>query len=387
MSDQNSSGGHGSTTKLIAIAVGTVAALVNNTLPVFLAVIARAHGYSERQSGLIAFCEMGGIALGSTICALQQSTVNRIGWRGVMGIGLAIFSVANICAAHSSTYSLLLMSRTAAGAGAGIGMALTYAFLMRGNGARWLALFNVAQTATGWLAIPCLRPIAAEYGPSGLFYIMAAVGGLAIVMCLMLPAKARVAENAAALPEPGRSPAGNMEIYSVLFFFAGAGAVYAFLAFMGMAWGGTGQAVDAGLSKTMFVAMTSGVCVALMGSRFGFRAPLYVGYTGVLVCMVLLTVLRPVDNFTLLCGAFAASWNVVTPFQFEAVTYVDNSGRAAMLVNACTYGGMAIGPAIGGLFVTHDFVEFNVVAIASCIASVALIVGALRVHDARAVQA
>jgi uncharacterized paraquat-inducible protein A len=48
-----------------AILVGSVAALVVNTLPVFLTVIARTRGFDELETGLIAFVDMGGIAVGT----------------------------------------------------------------------------------------------------------------------------------------------------------------------------------------------------------------------------------------------------------------------------------------------------------------------------------
>jgi predicted MFS family arabinose efflux permease len=373
-----------SLTKLIAIMVGTIASLVLNSFPVFLAVISRAHGYQQGQSGLAAFVEMGGVAIGSTLCALQQSAVDRVTWRGAMGIGMTIFVIANTCTAHSGTYFMLLVSRMGSGAGAGIVMAITYAYLKDGDGARWLALFNVAQTAAGGFAILCIRPIADGYGLGALFYVLSAIGGIAILMCLLLPARVRTPRKMGTLPQARKAPAGNLDVYSVFFFFAGGGAVYAFLAFMGVAWGGTVEAVDSSLSKTLFAAMASGISVALMGSRFGFRIPLYTGYAAVLICMSLLAVLQPVHHFTLICCAYAVAWNVLTPFQFKAVTYVDGSGRAAMLVNACTYGGQAIGPAIGGLLVTQNFVHFNVAAIGSCIISLALICISLRASDAEA---
>jgi predicted MFS family arabinose efflux permease len=366
--------------KLTAIFIGTIAQLVVCSLPVFLSVVSRAHAYDHGRSGLLALAEMGGIATGSSICALRQALVNRLTSRRVMALGLSIFILANICAAPADAFAFLLLTRASAGVGTGIAMAITFAYLALGDGARFLALFSVAQIATGCIAVPFLGPIADKYGSGALFYLMASFGCLG---CRLLPShipSSSTERKEEAAMRQSLLPTRDLEIYAVFFYFAGAGAVYAFLAIMGVAWGGTPTTVAGSLSAMLFTAMSASAAVAAVGSRFGFRLPLYSAYAAILICMIVFAVDRPIQHFTLISCAFGAAWNVLAPFQFQAVTYVNGVGRTAMLVNASTFGGMAVGPAIGGFLATSSFVRFNTVAIMSCAISLALIWIALRVH-------
>jgi hypothetical protein len=88
-----------------------------------------------------------------------------------------------------------------------------------------------------------------------------------------------------------------------------------------------------------------------------------------------------VQHFVLLGCLFGFSWNIVTPFQFEAVTVVDNSSSAAMLVNGATLGGLAVGPAIAGFLATPDYLTVNSLAFVAVLASFILLIGVLRFFD------
>jgi MFS family permease len=365
-----------------AIVIGLIAALVVNSLPVFLTVLAQARGLSESQSGLIAFAEMGGIAVGTTFCALTPRLLQRLTWRWVAAIGLLTLCVANVLAVFVTLLPALLIILATAGIGSGVAMAVTYAVLAQGDSARDLAIFNVAQLASGWLAIPLLDPIATQFGVGRLFGIMATLAFVAVALCAALPRGADTGPTMSPAHQKV-SKAGWLAIASVLLYFSGAGAIYAYLAFMGVAWGGQPKAVEAGLSIIMFAAMMGGVTVAIIGSRFGGRLPMYAAYLVLLISILLLALLQPVDEFVLLGCVFGFAWNVVTPYQFEAVTFIDDSSSAAMLVNAGTLGGLAIGPAIAGFLATPDYQRVNVLAFGSCTLSLLLLVVVLRMRGNR----
>jgi MFS family permease len=128
----------------------------------------------------------------------------------------------------------------------------------------------------------------------------------------------------------------------------------------------------------MFAAMMGGVFVAIIGSRFGLRWPLCIGFAALLLSIALLATVQPVKLFLLLGCVFGFAWNIVTPFQFEAVTVVDSSNSAAMLVNAGTLGGFAVGPAIAGFMATPDYLRVNLLALIACVLSLALLLFLLR---------
>src|SRR6202167_2275297 len=92
---------------IAATAVGVVAALVVNSLPVFLTVLARVRALNESASGLVALADMGGIAVGTTVCAMVPTFVQKLTWRGAAAIGLLLLCVANVASAMVSPFSAL----------------------------------------------------------------------------------------------------------------------------------------------------------------------------------------------------------------------------------------------------------------------------------------
>lgn len=370
-----------------AILVGSVAALVVNTLPVFLTVIARTRGFDELETGLIAFVDMGGIAVGTMICALRPALVRRLGRSRLALLGLVILVVGNVLACVVQPFSEFLLTRALAGVGAGMAEAVTYAVLAEGDGARDLALFNILQLATGWLGVPLLPSLARRFGVAGLFGAIACLALLAIPLCRLLSRPRSLelpAGRAPAVLQEKVSPLGWMAILATFLYFCSSGGLYAYLAFMGVAWGGAQSTVEADLSTILFATMMGGVVAALLGSRFGFRYPLYTGYLVQMTAIALLMTLQPVDHFLALGCLFGFGWNIVSPYQFEAVTKIDGSSSAAMLVNAATLGGLAVGPAIAGYLATADFLRTNAFNLTAGVASLAMIVAALRLHDLKA---
>jgi predicted MFS family arabinose efflux permease len=274
-----------------------------------------------------------------------------------------------------------LLARACAGIGSGIAMAISYAILADGDGARDLAIFNVAQLAAGWLGIPLLGPIADRYGAGALFAVIAALALGAVLLCLALPARQNGDSPSSTVPNERVSVRGWIAIAGVFLYFGGAGATFAHLAFMGIAWGGLPREVETNISIMMFWGVMGGVLVAIIGSRFGYRRPLYVSSAAFLLSIAALAVLRPVSEFLLIGCVFGFSWNILTPYQFEAVTVIDRSSSAAMMVNAATLGGFAVGPAVAGFLASPDYLAVNMLAFCACAASLALLSLVLRLQS------
>ncbi len=128
----------------------------------------------------------------------------------------------------------------------------------------------------------------------------------------------------------------------------------------------------------MLAAILTGVLVTLIGSRFGFRRPLYAGYAVLLGSVLLFMAGQPVERFAWVACLFGVAWNLIAPYQFEAVIRVDSSTSAAMLVNAGTFGGLAVGPAIASYLVTPTYVQVNGFAIICIAVSLALAILSLK---------
>ena len=58
---------------LAASLIGAICNLVVNTLPAYLAVVARTQGFSDADMGWGAMADVSGIAIGTTACALCRT--------------------------------------------------------------------------------------------------------------------------------------------------------------------------------------------------------------------------------------------------------------------------------------------------------------------------
>lgn len=372
-----------------AIVLGVICALVANTLPVFLVVLGRTLSLNEAQVGYIALADLGGIAIGSVMCAILPSLLSRLGWRLVAAAGMGLLIAGNIAASQAGIYPVLLAARSLAGFGAGFTMAIAYAVLAGGDHpARNLALFNVFQLASAAIGVQYLGAIADTWRAQGLFLLIAAFSALGAGLCCFLPRSGREESathpgDAAVIPKRISGP-GWLAIIAALLHFIGTGAIFGFLAYMGIAWGGDPAMVESSLSTVMLAAIAAAVIAAIVGARFHFLRPLIAGYAILVIATVLLIAVQPVAQFVVFASLFGFGWNIVMPFQFAAVTHADQSDSAAMLVNASTLGGVAIGPAIAGNFVTADYGVIIVGSFAALVVALALLLLALKWHRAEA---
>jgi predicted MFS family arabinose efflux permease len=370
-----------------AIVLGVLCALVANTLPVFLVVLGRTLSLNEAQVGYVALADLGGIAIGSVMCAMLPSLIVRLGWRPVAMAGMVLLVIGNLMASQAGAYAVLLAARLLAGTGAGFTMAIAYAVLAGGSHpARNLALFNVFQLASAAIGVQYLGAIASAWGTQGLFLLISALSASGAGLCYFLPRSGRT-ESAAQTDATSAhsewiSGPGWLAIFAALLHFIGTGAIFGFLAYMGIAWGGDPDVVESSLSTVMLAAIAAAVISAFIGARFHYMRPLLVGYAILLASTVLLFTVQPVGQFVVFASLFGFGWNVVMPFQFAAVTHADKSDSAAMLINASTLGGVAIGPAIAGNYVTSDYGLIIIGSFAALVLALALLLLALKWHRA-----
>ncbi len=374
---------HTTLSVVVAILVGVVAAMVSNTLPAFLAVLARARGLTESQSGLSALADLGGIAFGMTLCALLPDLVRRLTWRGAVASGLLVLIAANLLSIWITSFEPYLAVRVLAGFGSGVVIAMVYAILAEGDGARSLATYNVGQLGTASFAIPFFSKLAESYGIAILFLIVAGMAAVALLLVPVLPKESLrelAAEENHVHASEKVSLAGWLAVLSVFVMFVGVGSVFGFLSYMGTAWGGDPLQVEGDVSKVVFSGMLGALVVAIVGSRFGYQRPLLIGFVLLLTATGLFAAFKPLALFMAVGGLFYFGVNVTMTYQFEAVTEIDSTSSAAMLVSAGTLGGTAIGPAIAGYLVTADYALVNLLGFGAFALSLGLLLVAQRMN-------
>jgi predicted MFS family arabinose efflux permease len=357
------------------VAIGTVCTLVVNTLPIFLAVLANDRGLTEQAIGFAAMADAGGIALGTTACALLPGIVDRLNWRGTAALGLIIFIAANALSIPVLGFIAYAGVRLLAGIGSGITMAILCAVLAQRNASRDIAIFVAVQLGASWLASPFFTPIAEAHGLGRLFGCIMLAGLLSLLLVGFLPVSGSVSAEAeaAATARERISRRGWIAIASVFLYLCSMGAVLAYLAFMGMAWGGERAAIESALILELLASMCGAIAAAVVGAHGEYPVPLALAYVGYLATVAMLIIATPLAAYAVVVCLFGFIANFLIPFLFEAVTLIDRTSRTAMLFNAATLGGLAIGPAIAGTVLTADYRVVNLAVLAASTLSAILI--------------
>ncbi len=342
--------------------VGMVANAFSNTLPVLLTSLGRTRGLTEVEGGLFTLAELGGLAVGVFLCASLPGLVERLNWRRTAILGLLLIALANLLMIPPVGFAYLFIFGIPAGIGAGLVNAVLYAVLAEGDGARALGAFNTLQLAFAAAGMLLMSYLATRFGGGGLFAALSIMTLLVLPLCRFFP-KGRLhrpAEAGSAVADTRRiSPAGWAVVVGMALYFTATGATFGFIAYMGIAWGGSREMVEGTVSIMMIVSMAATIFATLLGSRFGYVWPLAVGATGVVFALLLFVLVMPVQTFLLLGCIFYFSANLVVPYLFDALTDVDSSSSAAMMLGGTQLGGIAIGPAIAGFLVTPDYRVVN----------------------------
>jgi hypothetical protein len=368
---------------LVAVVITVLTNTASLIMPVFLTALAHTRGLTEVQSGLFAMAEFGGVGIGATACALLPGLVERLNWRRTAALGLVALIAANLAMAAPMGFFGLFVLGLAAGVGGGLVNAVFYAICAEGDGARLVGAFYAAQIGFGAVGVGAISTIVDRHGDAGLFLAMAALGGGALLLCPLLPARSIVQPLGArnANPESDRiSGLGWAAVLGLFIFFVASGAIYGFLGYMGLAWGGKPAAVDGAVSGIMYIGMVGPLIVAFVGSRFGYLWPLALGIAGTVLGLALFIAVKPIAAFLPIGGLFFFAANAVVPYLFDVLTDVDRSSGAAMMMAASQLGGVAIGPAIAGYLVTPDYVRVNGFALALFIAAALIVLGVVWVH-------
>jgi predicted MFS family arabinose efflux permease len=383
--DTDVSARNGALTIVAAVGMSTFATIAVNVMPALLATVAHVRGFNESQAGLTATADYGGYAVGVVGLALLPSLSLRLGWRWSAAFGLALLIAANLLSVIADSLTPYLATRTLAGIGCGIATSIGYAvFAESEDSARSLAIFNVVGLGVPALGVPYVQWVAERFGLGALFGVIAGFAALALPLLPLLPRMSlRQAEAEAHANRASEKItfAGWVAIASAFFFSVSLMAVYAYLEYMGTAWGISQSAVDRGVSTTMFGSVAAALLVSFVGSRYGFLKPMVVGFAGIGVAIAMFLVFKPVAAFLPVCALFGFSLQFIIPYQFEAVTRIDPSTSAAIMVNAALMGGMAVGPAVSGYLVTPDYRIVNGFSLGVMALSLALVLLALFKHS------
>ncbi|MBR0657266.1 MFS transporter [Plastoroseomonas arctica] len=360
---------------ILALAVGAFGIGVTEFAPMgMLPIIAADLGVSIPIAGLLISAYAFGVMLGAPLMTL---TTGRVPRRTLLIALMAIFTIGNVLAAISTSYSMLLTARVVTslnhGAFFGVGAIVAASLVAENRRAGAVAAMFMGLTIANVVGVPLATWAADQIGWRASFWGIAALGvGAMVALRLTLPALAapKTGNALAELKVLARGPVltalaltviGSSAMFTVFTYItpilqqvtqASIGFVTAMLVTYGVGltvgnWLG-GKFADRSVDRTLIVTLASLSAVLV---AFAFAMPFASVSAGLIF----------------LWGV--ASFALVPPLQLRVMAAAADAPNLASAVNIGAFNlGNAIGAALGGAVIASGM-GFPAVALAGAAAS------------------
>jgi predicted MFS family arabinose efflux permease len=330
-----------------AVYLGVAAQTLPAVLPVMVGVLADVLGFGVVRAGYVASANLGGVALGSVICA---AATRHWSWRRLIKAGAATMISANLLTTLVASFLLMALLRFGAGLGEGVMAAICYAAMSRtSQPARALAFYIAGQGLIGTVGMGVIPGIVAQAGWPWLFVLVSVVSLPAFWLARPIDTLRNGISGDLRVQSRAIPWISVLALTCMLIYFIGMSAVWALTERMGHAKSiGLGH-LSIALSSSAIANMTGSLLVGILAHRLSTVTGLAAGFATTVIGLVMLTTSRHWITYLAGVSLFFFSWGVYFPFQFRLLAQVDAGGRMAVLIPLMTGGGFTLGPAVGGL--------------------------------------
>jgi len=331
---------------LPSITIGVMGNGVIYMIPLLVGGMVSDRGFDEQVAGYMASADLGGYALATFLTAML---LDRVPWRQMAYIALAIIVAANVATTFSHDITTFALARIASGLGCGVLAALASVTIGQSDEPdRNYGFLLAASLLYGTAALWGLPTLLERFGLNFAYWMLAAFGCLICFVVPFIPAGREAATRDS--NSSGHMPHWILAaavLLSILLFWADQNDVYAYIERVGNASQITPEFIGFSLGIANLSGFLGASLVAALGDRVGRFAPILVATLINLGCLYLLS--RPATPWVYLVAISVTSltWNIVNPFQLGVLASVDPTGKALALAATVTGAGLAIGPAIG----------------------------------------
>ena len=335
------------------IATGACAAMIFNTLPLFLGAAADAHQLSHAATGGLGSLYLGAFGLSSVAAAYWMRRADR----RVLALGLFIGAVAMLAIAATAD-GWLFFAASVFGAGLLLGALYSLSFVIAGersNPTRAFGIKLLGEVALGaalLAVIPLyLLPV---FGMAGMLMAFAAValaGSLCVPWIARRAPLSSTAQPSTESARPGLPMAAVACLAALFVFTIGQSALWSFVERRAAAAGFEGAAIGAALSVAAFAGGMGSLVAAWISERLGAVTPLLVAALLQAVALILFATVGGFPAFVASVNLFMFAWLFALPYMTAAVSASDSNGRATSLVAACLAFGSMVGPGVAGQLV------------------------------------
>ncbi len=302
--------------------------------------------------------------------------------RLVLAAALIIFTLANALSAVTTDFSLLLLTRAAAGIGAGLytptALSTAASFVSHARRGRALGIVVGGLAMGTAVGVPCGLLLAQSLGWRATMWLVTALGALALAGILL-----RLPSGAAATPPSLRQriavlvdPRVAATIAVSFVTSAGSIGLYTYVAPLLHASAGVADALPylwAWSLGGLIGIYLSGVIIDATGRPEWVMAGILVGMTIVFGSMAW-ALPHTALAFIWFAVWGAAAWSTQTPQQHRLLSlHPDKGGIAVALQSSAHYAGSAAGAAVGGLALGVGVSLTQLPALAGLMLAVALI--------------
>lgn len=334
-----------------AMLIGGFSLLVFLILPSYIGALAGL-GFNDNQLGYLASMDLAGITTASLISVLF---IKKINWRILSLTSLIALIGLNMFCINQNDYPSLLTLRFCSGVAGGLVLVISYSVISASRDPdRNIAIFVATQVLFQTIGFLCVPQLTENWGVNGFYWVFSVASVIGLVLVPLLPAKRhdenpthKVSDKTKALPT-------FLILIAMTLFFSGQGSIWGFGEIIGQAGGLSSAETSNALAFTSFTALFGAGLAAWMSNRFGRFWPILVAIA--VQCAMTLNFHGEMSAtyYLIVFAIFSFGWNFGISFQVGALCDTDPEGRFAALVPAFQGAGLAIGPALGGAFLTGD---------------------------------
>jgi predicted MFS family arabinose efflux permease len=359
-----------------AIAVSIVGVFALMTQPMIIGIYAEALQFTEQQGTFIVIAEIAGGALASI---LAMFWIRKLNWRAAIIFALSVVIIGNLVTTTLTDANLIIAVRFLVGF-FGQGTAFAVGISMIGATSdpdRNFGFVIAGQVAFGVVALLSLPALAGKFQSIGGMYVpLAAISALALTLVKFIPAGMEFdsqahgdqAQSSLALPVTA--------LIAMLVWCCGLGAMWTFVAQIGIKGGVDALQAYGALSISSAIAITGSLAAATIAAK-GVNRFLPVTIA-LLAQMVMAWLLQGEMNFAemvIKASIFQIFWNMTGPFYMGAIAASDTGGKVSVLIPAAQTSGFFIGPAVVGMFLeSYGLVAVNYITIGFCAVSLVIFI-------------
>lgn len=336
----------------VAIFQGKAAIMLFSIIPLILGAFVDHLGFQAGSSGYIISAEILGVAVAN---GLGFFWVNRLQWRLTSRTLLTALILVNLGCTQVSSYEGIMAVRVLCGLIEGSVLALTYAMLARtGRPDRNFGfLFGVGLTL-GAINFLLAGFMLEQMGMPGLFINLSLMCVIPLILSGYIPRQS----GADFVRENLDEIRGLLFIIVLiilaanLVYFVGQSGVWSYLNRLGVQHGLARDAITYGLSLSLLAGVAGSLVAAWQDNRLGRVVPLSLALVMALGSVIWLYLDFNLTTFYIAAFLFNFANNYGHPCLLGYLAEIDRKGRYVVASGAMQTGGMALGPAIAGYFVS-----------------------------------